>query len=141
MAGVSVSHLAQAFDLCSATIRSYIKAYHQGGIEGLRPGKSSGRPPKVGQLSKADWEEILHQSPNTYEKLCTDCRCWSLELLARYAQRYLGQEVCFQTISAALRRCKYRTGRSKLRIGSPDPEYQVKRQRIEELSGLPPRDN
>ena len=59
----------------------------------------------------------------------------------RYAQAYLGQEVCFQTISAALKRCKYRTGRSKLRVGSPDPEYHVKRQRVEELRSLPQGDN
>ena len=141
MAGRSVPHLAEEFDLCEATVRSYIKAYDQGGIEGLRPGKSSGRPPKVGQLTRDQWEEILRRTPNQYEQLDTDSRCWTLELLVRYAKEYLHQEVCFQTIWAALRRCKYRPGRSKLRVGSPDPEYTIKRARIEELSGLPPRDN
>jgi hypothetical protein len=95
----------------------------------------------VGQLVKDQWREILNQTPNQYEKLGTDSRQWTLELLVRYAKEYLDQEVCFQTISAALRRCKYRTGRSKLRVGSPDPEYQVKRKRVEELESLPPRGN
>ena len=81
--------------------------------------------------------EILHQTPHHYEKLQTDSRTWTLDLLVRYAKEYLGQEVCFQTISAALKRCKYRTGRSKLRVGSPDPDYQVKRHRVEELRSLP----
>ena len=141
MAGRRVPQLVEEFDLCAATLRSYIKAYNQGGIEGLRPGKSSGRPPKVGQLRKEDWGEILQQTPNQYEKLDTDSRTWTLGLLVRYAQAYLDQEVCFQTISAALKRCKYRTGRSKLRVGSPDPDYAVKRQRVEDLRSLPPRDN
>ncbi len=141
MAGMRVPQLAEQFDLCAATIRSYLKAYNQGGIEGLRPGKSPGRPPKVGQVPRAEWEEILRRSPAHYEKLQTASRNWTLELLARYAKEYLHQEVCFQTIWAALRRCKYRTGRSKLRVGSPDPEYTIKRNRIGELSCLPPRDN
>lgn len=141
MAGRSVPQLAKEFDLCAATLRNYIKAYNQGGIEGLRPGTSSGRPPKVGQLSKDDWGEILHQTPNHSQKLGTDSRQWTLGLLVRYAKEYLGQEVCFQTISAALKRCKYRTGRSKLRVGSPDPDSPVKRQRVEELRSLPQGDN
>ena len=137
MTGMSVPELAQQFDLHPATIRSYLKAYNQGGIEALRPKKAPGRRPKVGQLSRDQWDEILHQTPHQYEKLQTDSRTWTLELLVRYAKEYLGQEVCFQTISAALRRCKYRTGRSKLRIGSPDPEYRVKRKLVEDLRGLP----
>ena len=141
MAGITVPQLAEQFELCRATIRSYLKAYNQAGIKGLRPGKSPGRRPKVGQLVKDQWREILNQTPNQYEKLGTDSRQWTLELLVRYAKEYLDQEVCFQTISAALRRCKYRTGRSKLRVGSPDPEYQVKRKRVEELESLPPRGN
>ena len=141
MSGMTVSQLAEQFELCRATIRSYIKAYHQGGIEGLRPGKSSGRRPKVGQLTKDQWQEILHQTPNQYEKLGTDSRQGTLELLVRYAKEYLDHQVGFQTISAAVSRCKYRTGRSKLRVGSPDPESQVKRKRVEELESLPPRDN
>ena len=140
MRGATVPELAAQFDLCLATVRSYIKAYNAGGIAGLRPKKSPGRPAKVGQLVRDEWEEILRQTPNCYEKLETECRTWTLELLVRYAREYLEQEVCFQTISAALRRCKYRTGRSKLRVGSPDPEYQVKRPQVEHLQSLPARD-
>ncbi len=140
MRGVTVPELAEQFDLCAATIRSYIQAYNAGGIAGLRAKKSPGRPAKVGQLTREGWEEILRQTPNCYEKLETECRVWTLALLVRYVKEYLDQEVCFQTISAAMRRCKYRTGRSKLRVGSPDPEYQVKRHQVESLESLPARD-
>lgn len=139
--GMSVPRLAEQFDLCLPTIRKYIKAYNRGGIKQLHPKRSSGRPPKVGQLTRDDWTEILTQTPNQYERLETDSRQWTLALLVRYVKEYLNQEVCFQTISAALKRCKYRTGRSKLRVGSPDPDYQVKREHLEELRSLPSRGN
>jgi transposase len=141
MAEMTVPQLAEQFDLCEATVRNYIKAYNECGIEGLKPDKSPGRPPKIGHLTKDDWSEILNQTPNQYEKLQTDSRQWTLDLLVRYAKEYLNTEVCFQTISEALRRCKYRTGRSKLRIGSPDPDYLIKRQRVEKLRSLPSRGN
>ena len=124
--GDSVPQLAGQFDLCQETVRNYVTAYNSGGIDALRPNKSPGRPPKIGQLTRDNWDEILRQTPNHYEKLETQSRQWTLDLLVDYVKHYIGEEVCFQTISEALRRCKYRTFRSKLRIGSPDPDYQVK---------------
>ena len=137
MTGVSVPKLAKQFDLSRATIRRYIRAYNTARIEGLKRKYSPGRPPKVGQLTRDNWEEILSRTPDQYDLLDTDSREWTLELLVKYAEKYLDQEVCFQTISHALRRCKYRTGRSKLRVGSPDPNYTVKRSNVEELRSKP----
>jgi transposase len=141
MTGMSVPQLSQHFEVCKATIRSYIKAYNQGSIEALKPKKPTGRPPKVGQLTQDDWNQILSQTPDQYEKLQTDSRQWTMALLVRYAKEYMDQEVRLQTIAAALKRCKFRTGRSKLRVGSPDPDYQVKRERVEQFRSLPPRGN
>jgi transposase len=141
MSGLSVPQLAAEFDLCRVTVRTYIKAYNDGGIQRLVPKKQPGRPPKVGHLTRDDWSEILSQTPNQYQKLETDSRRWTLELLVCYAKEYLDCEVVFQTISEAMRRCKYRTGRSKLRVGSPDPDYIVKRERVENLRSLPSTGN
>jgi transposase len=141
MSGIKVKKLSHQFDLCSKTVRKYIKAYNQGGIDQLRAKKSTGRPPKVGHLSRDDWSEILNRTPNQYERLETDSRQWTLELLVLYSKEYLSQDVCLDTISKALRRCKYRTGRSKLRVGSPDPDYVLKRERIEKLRSLLLRGN
>lgn len=133
MTGMSVPQLSQHFEVCKATIRKYIKAYNQGGVEALIPKKPTGRLPKVAHLTQDDWNQILRQTPDQYEKLQTDSRQWTLALLVGYAKEYLDQEVCFQTVAAALKHCKFRTGRSKLRVGSPDPDYQVKRERVEQL--------
>lgn len=141
MAGHSVPQLAPQFDVCQATVRNYIEAYNDGGIEPLRPQKQPGRPLKVGNLTKDHWQEILSMTPNQYDPLQTDSRQWTLDLLVRYAKHYLDADVDFSTISKAMKRCGYRTGRSKLRIGSPDPDYMVKRQRGENLRSLPQRGN
>jgi hypothetical protein len=37
------------------------------------------------------------------------------------------------TVDLALRRAGFRRGRTKLTVTSPDPDYEVKRQRIEAL--------
>ena len=109
MARISAPQLGEQFDLCHKTVRNHIKAYNDGGIDRLKPKKSPGRPTKVGHLSRDDWQEILSQTPNQYQKLSTDSRQWTLDLLAGYAKAYLGQQVTIDTISKALRRCKYRT--------------------------------
>lgn len=139
MTGISVPQLAEQFDLCRATVRNYINAYNDGGIEKLRPQKQPGRPQKVGQLTKDNWQEILERTPNHYDKLETNSRQWTLDLLVCYAKEYLQTEVDFSTLSKAMKRCGYRTGRSKLRIGSPDPDYTIKRQRVEHLRSKPMR--
>ena len=75
-AGLGVPELARQFDLHPATIRSYIKAYNEGGLDALRPKKAPGRRRKVGQLSRDQWDEILRRTPHPYEKLQTGFRIW-----------------------------------------------------------------
>lgn len=64
MTHMTVPQLAEQFDVCKATVRNYIKAYNEDGIEGLKPQKSPGRPPKVGHLTRDDWSDILNRTPN-----------------------------------------------------------------------------
>ena len=59
-----VPQLAKQFDVCEATVRAYIKRYEKNGLETLKRDNSSGRPPKV-QLTKAEWEELLHLFPRS----------------------------------------------------------------------------
>lgn len=139
--GESVQELGRRFGVCQATIRSYIRTYNQGGIEQLRPKKSPGRPPKLATWTKKDWDRVLEQTPNQYERLNTESRQWTQELLVKYVNHYHGVEVCRSTVYNSLRKTGRRTGRSKLRVGSSDPHYVVKRQQIEKLRDFPQGDN
>jgi len=54
----SVQKLSKDFDLCQQSIRNYIHAYNKGGMEALAPKKSSGRPAKIGNWLKEQWDKV-----------------------------------------------------------------------------------
>ena len=138
---MSVPQLAKMFNLSDKSVRSYIHKYNTSGLEALMPKSPPGCRGKITHFSKSDWDQLLEQTPNQYEKLQTDSRQWTLELIRVYLKVYHEISVTPPAIYFALRRTGYRTGRSKLRVGSPDPEYQTKRRQLKELASLPRRDN
>ena len=138
--GKKVSELSSLFDLSALTIRGYIHTYNAGGLPALIPQPKPGRTPKL-SLSTEQWQEILYQSPSLFSKLDCCSFNWTLELLSKYVLEYHGVRLTPSGIWRQLRRHKIATGRSKLGITSNDPEYHVKRQRIETLKKKPRRMN
>ena len=137
---MSVPNLARMFNLSDDSVRSYIHKYNTSGLESLMPKSPPGRRGKITHFGKSDWERLFEQTPDQYEKLQTDSRHWTLELISVYFKTYHEISVTPPAIHFALRRIGYRTGRSKLRVGSPDPEYQAKRHQLAELTCLPKGD-
>jgi len=129
----TVQGLSEDFDLCQQTIRNYINAYNQGGIPALFPRKSPGRPPKIAHWSKSQWDKVLEQTPDQYERLNTQSHQWTLDRLRLYVKEYHSVDVSTVSVHNSLRRTGRRTGRSKLRVGSPDPVYRAKRSCIKKL--------
>lgn len=129
----TVQELSQEFSLCQQTIRNYINAYNQGGLGALFPVKSPGRPPKIGHWTKEQWDAVLEQTPDQYEKLNTQSRQWTLDRLRMYVKEYHDIDVSVVSVHKSLRKTGRRTGRSKLCVGSPDPGYVVKRKAMEDL--------
>ena len=134
--GLSVPHLAKLFNLSDDSVRSYIHKYNTSGLEALMPKSPPGRRGKITHFSKSDWERLFEQTPDQYEKLQTESRQWTLDLMCLYFKAYHEISITPSAICMALRRIGYRTGRSKLRVGSPDPEYQAKRKQLMELASL-----
>ncbi|MBC8231520.1 helix-turn-helix domain-containing protein [bacterium] len=140
--GYTVPQLSCFFDLSSATVRDYIKRYNQGGLAALKPNYGNGRPVKI-NLSKEEWEELLHQSPcqlwkramhyRVYEKLHTGAQNWTQQMLRKYLALYHHVLVAQSTLSTLIQRLGIRWNRGKLKVTSPDPLYQVKRERIDQL--------
>ena len=137
----SVPNLARMFNLSDDSVRSYIHKYNTSGLEALMPKSPPGRRGKITHFGKSDWERLFEQTPDQYEKLQTDSRHWTLELICVYFKAYHKISVTPPAVHLALRRTGYRTGRSKLRVGSPDPEYQAKRDQLAELRSLRKRDD
>ena len=130
--GQTVPELAQTFDLSAATVRRYIHCFNDGGLAGLRPAYSRGRPPLL-NWTKDQWLDVLAQSPADIEQLNTAAQNWTQALLRQYLKTHHEVTVTQTTISKALRRSGIRWRRAKRRVHSPDPLYIVKRQRVEQL--------
>ena len=134
--GETVPQLSKRSDVCQATVRDYIKRYNSGGLGALKPGKSSGRPPTT-DLTKDQWEELLHQSPCQFEKLDTGDRNWTQDMLSVYCYEYLGVKIGSTAICMLLKRMGISWNRGKLKVTSPDPDYTVKRERVQTLKKKP----
>ena len=133
--GYSVPELSRMFNLGAGAIRRHIHAYNEAGLDGLRPGYGQGRPSTL-SWTKAEWLDLLSQSPADLALLATGVQNWTHALLAQYLAAYHQVPVSQATISRALRRVGIRWRRAKARVYSPDPLYVVKRQRIAELQQL-----
>ena len=138
--GETVGQLAKRFDVCQATVRAYIKRYNSGGLETLKPDKSSGRPPTI-HLTKAEWEELVHRSPCQFVKLNTGARNWTQDMLSEYCHEYLGVKISASAICMLLKRMGMRWNRGKLKVTSPDPQYTVKRERVQILKKKPGKEH
>jgi transposase len=133
--GQSVSLLAQVFDLSEATIRSYIHRFNTAGMAGLRPEYGIGRPATL-TWTQAEWLDVLAQSPANLPLLASQARNWTQALLCQYLQAYHQIEVSQPTVAKYLCQVGIRWRRAKLRVYSPDPLYQLKRQRIQHLQQM-----
>jgi transposase len=129
---ISAPKLAKLFDLCAATVRDYITRYNANGLEGLTRQVSDGAPLTI-PLTKAEWEELLHQSPSQFVRLQTGARNWTQELVVAYLHAYHQVNVTQAAVSLCLKRHGITWNRGALKVTSPDPLYTVKRDRIDAL--------
>jgi transposase len=131
--GKPVQEIATLLGRHPNSIRSYIHRFNQGGFASLMPRWGGGASQKLRDLDKAYFDDVLSRPPAHFEQLETHVQNWTYPLVQQYLLKYEGREVSQSTIWYHLRRCKYTSGRSKLSVTSPDPAYQVKRERVETL--------
>lgn len=131
--GKKVKDISRDLDLHPNTVRKIINKFKSSGFAGLIR-KSRGKPSiKLQGYDEEYWQDILSQSPHLFDKLETEARNWTYELIQKYILLYLGIKVCTSAVWTHLRRVGFTSGRAKLSVTSPDPEYQIKRKRIEDL--------
>ena len=127
-----VPQLATLFDLCTATVRDYIRRYNAHGLAGLKRQASAGAPSKI-PLTKAEWEELLHQSPSQFDRLQTRARNWTQAVVVEYLRAYYDITVTQASVSRCIKQHKISWNRGALKVTSPDPLYPVKRERLDTL--------
>ncbi len=143
--GHSVGEVVRLCDVGRSSVYTYLRAFARGGVAALEDAPRSGRPRKLpppysgGQESHDAWQRLLDRRPSAVPELRTPSHVWTLRLLARYMQVMHQVEVAEATMYKALSRAGFRRGRTKLTVTSPDPQYEVKRQRVEALGKGPGR--
>ena len=131
--GKRVQEIAALLGRHPNSIRSYIHLFNAGGFAALMPRWGGGATRKLGGLDKDYWEDLLSRPPAHFEKLHSQAHRWTYELIQQYLLVYERRQVSTGTIWFHLRRVKFTSGRAKLSVTSPDPDYQVKRERGESL--------
>ena len=142
--GYSVETVMRLADASRSSVYHYLSAYARGGVAALEDAPRRGRPRKLpapyaggGPEGHDAWQRLLDRRPSTIGELATPSHVWTLRLLARYMEAVHGASVAEATIYTALSRAGFRRGRTKLSPTSPDPQYEVKRRRIEALGSGP----
>lgn len=137
--GKSVQEIAGLLSRHPNSIRTYLHWFNAGGFPAVMPRWGGGASQKLGDLDEAYWEDLLSRPPAHFERLESQAQSWTYVLLQHYLLLYEGRKVHPNTIWLHLRRLKYTSGRAKLSVTSPDPDYQVKRDRVEALEKKPLR--
>ena len=101
------------FDLCEATIRSYIHSYNTGGLENLKPLKPTGRSPKIANWTKEQWSQIMKKAPCDYGRLAIESDQWTLERLRLYLREYQSIDVSAVSIHNSLKRTGMRPAHAR----------------------------
>ncbi|MFQ5885565.1 MAG: IS630 family transposase [Thermoplasmata archaeon] len=136
--GRSVKEIADLLDIHPETVREWIHRYEEGGLEGLRDEPRPGRPPLANSLYMETMLELVPKSPRIVGYPWNN---WTLGSLRNHLHRITGIRISEERVRQLLGEHGVRFTRPKLHLVSPDPEYDEKKARIEELKKNVPKDS
>lgn len=127
---MSVSQIAQVTFYSEGTVARRIHAFNQRRRESLLPKAKGGRPPKITPEYVKRLLLLIESDPR--EVGCPFSN-WTAPLLADYLAAETGLRLDESRIRHYLHASGYRLLRPVLTVTSPDPEYESKKARIEDL--------
>lgn len=99
--GHRVQEVSREVDLHPINVRKWIHRFNEDGIDGLRSGKSPGRPPV---FSSDQREEIVEIAASDPRQLGMNFSQWSLQRLRKYLiQNKVVEQISVETIRQVLR--------------------------------------
>ncbi len=125
-----VPQIAQVIFYSEDTVARCIHEFHQSRWERLLPSPKGGRPPKGTPDDLKRLLSIIEQDPRRHRCPCSN---WTAPLLAEYLAQETGIRLDESRIRHSLHAQNYELLRPVLRVASPDPEYDSKRARIEDV--------
>jgi transposase len=121
--GYNVSRIAEVLDVNHRFVSNWINQYEGEGVTGLLDKPRSGRPSRVTQKHLQRLLEALEKSPRLYNYNESN---WTCPLLVQYLKQKTGLGISEDWVRILLGRLGFRCGRGKLRVVSPDPDYDKK---------------
>jgi len=129
--GLKVNEIAQRFNRHEHTIRSWIKAYVNHGIEGLKSKKPPGRPMIKGKKIEEEIEEMIVKSPTEFGYQEAG---WTVRLMIDFFSKR-GMEVKEDTVRRALKRKGWVYKRFAKTVPKNTPSQGQKHEKVQKLIG------
>lgn len=132
--GYSPPQIGELLGYDPATVRRWLKAYHDRGVAGLEDAPRSGRPPQEKHLTAVVQAQASQPPPNFgYLQAC-----WTVALLVCHLRERFGIQVSTATLRRALKRAGFHWTRPKLVLPRRrDPQADEKRAKLAEALGNP----
>ena len=111
---------------CEETVRTWIKRFNAGGIEGLEDRPRPGTPVKVTEAYRARLLHVVRRRPRA---LGRPYSLWTLERLADFMAEETAIRLSHEGVRLILKAHDIALSRPQHKITSPDPEYDVKKKR------------
>lgn len=111
------------------TVRRWLKRYLAEGIEGLKDRPMPGAP---GKVTPAFEEQLLAAVRQRPRSLGQPYSLWTLRRLADYMAEQTSVRVSYETVRRVLATAEIVLSRPQHTISSPDPEYAVKKRRLQQ---------
>jgi transposase len=109
------------------TVRRWIKRYNAEGINGLFDAPRPGASVKVTSAYQEQLITVVRRRPRSLD---LPYSLWTLQRLADYMAEETGLRVSTETIRLHLKAADIVISRPQHKVSSPDPEYTVKKRRL-----------
>lgn len=110
------------------TVRRWIRRYQAEGLTGLDDGPRPGGEPKTTPAYRQRLLEVVRRRPRALDQPFS---LWTLQRLADFRAEETSLRVCEETVRRALKAGGLVRSRPHHKITSPDPEYPVKKRRLQ----------
>jgi transposase len=119
--------IATELGVCAATVRTWIRRFNAGGLDGLRDAGRSGRPPTY---TAAEVGEVVAVALTAPQDLAQPFACWTLDRLEAYLNEERGLPIKRSRIGELLVAEGLRWREQETWFGErPDPAFAEKRGR------------
>jgi transposase len=126
----SVPQIASLLFTSEDTVARCIHEFNRSGLEGILPHERVGRPAKITEEFLKKLLELVESDPRD---LGYPFSTWTAELLAVTLKEQTGLQVSESSVRRTLHGQGYSVQRPVLSVSSPDPEYEQKWARLQEL--------